>query len=179
MAKFAQDCLLKLREATVGLSDTLGKDTTELSLRVGLHSGPITAGVLRGERARFQVFGDTINTGSRMESTGECNRIQVSANTAELLREKHGKGHWLQARAEQVEVKGKGLMQTYWLVPDRSGSVYTSAYTSTSGSAVSEDGFPRDELDGGNDGLDGFLCEELDGGNDGLDDDKAEGLLHL
>jgi len=40
----------------------LGPDTEDLGLRVGIHSGPVTAGVLRGERARFQLFGDTMNT---------------------------------------------------------------------------------------------------------------------
>lgn len=39
------------------------KDTSTLGMRFGLHSGPVTAGVLRGERARFQLFGDTVNTG--------------------------------------------------------------------------------------------------------------------
>jgi len=47
----------------------LGPDTAELGMRFGLHSGPVTAGVLRGERARFQLFGDTVNTCARIETT--------------------------------------------------------------------------------------------------------------
>ena len=45
------------------LESSLGPDTALLGMRFGMHSGPVTAGVLRGERARFQLFGDTVNTG--------------------------------------------------------------------------------------------------------------------
>lgn len=53
MAKFANDCLVSMNETTRALSDTLGEDTAELVLRIGLHSGPVTAGVLKGEKVRF------------------------------------------------------------------------------------------------------------------------------
>ena len=66
MTRFAYDCLVKMCEVTKELESQLGPDTTELSMRIGLHSGPVTAGVLRGERARFQLFGDTVNTGIQL-----------------------------------------------------------------------------------------------------------------
>ena len=72
------------------------------------------AGVLRGEKGRFQLFGDTINTASRMESNGRPGMIQVSGETAELLR-RAGKRHWLTEREDKVVAKGKGEMQTYWV----------------------------------------------------------------
>ena len=75
---------------------------------------PVTAGVLRGEKSRFQLFGDTVNTAARMESTGEKSKVHVSKDTAELLIAA-GKGHWVKPRKELVSAKGKGTMQTYWL----------------------------------------------------------------
>jgi hypothetical protein len=105
---------------------SLGPDTGDLGLRIGLHSGPVTAGVLRGDRSRFQLFGDCVNTASRMESSGVANKIQVSAETKRLL-EESGKGHWLQRRQDIVVAKGKGLMETYWLNPRaKRGSSVTS-----------------------------------------------------
>ena len=58
MAWFARDCLYRLNNILVELEQRLGPDTADLGMRVGLHSGPIIAGVLRGDRARFQLFGD-------------------------------------------------------------------------------------------------------------------------
>lgn len=85
MSKFAKDIMSTMRTLTRDLETTLGPDTGDLALRIGLHSGPVTAGVLRGERARFQLFGDTMNTAARMEQTGTKSRIQVSQATADYL----------------------------------------------------------------------------------------------
>jgi Adenylate and Guanylate cyclase catalytic domain len=64
MARFAKDCMRKMWTLMKSLESTLGPDTGDLTMRMGLHSGPVTAGVLRGERSRFQLFGDTMNTGN-------------------------------------------------------------------------------------------------------------------
>jgi hypothetical protein len=92
----------------------LGPDTGDLALRVGMHSGQVTAGVLRGDKSRFQLFGDTMNTASRIESTGERNRVHMSSETAALLMAQ-GKKHWVREREDTVHAKGKGEMKTYWL----------------------------------------------------------------
>lgn len=114
MVRFARDCLFKFGTVAKQLEVTLGPDTSELGIRIGLHSGPVTAGVLRGDRARFQLFGDTMNTCARIESTGVCNKIQLSQETVDRLTV-HGKGHWCQPRDDRVVAKGKGELITYWL----------------------------------------------------------------
>jgi class 3 adenylate cyclase len=58
MARFAHQCCRKLPIVLQRLAVKLGPDTVELGIRIGLHSGPVTAGVLRWDRARFQLFGD-------------------------------------------------------------------------------------------------------------------------
>mmetsp|Transcript_14767 Transcript_14767/g.26491 ORF Transcript_14767/g.26491 Transcript_14767/m.26491 type:complete len:1228 (+) Transcript_14767:159-3842(+) len=114
MAKFARDCQEKMIEVTQALEVRLGPDTMELSMRFGLNSGQVTGGVLRGDRARFQLFGDTVNTAARMESTGMRGKIQLSQSTADLLIAA-GKENWIRPREEVVSAKGKGKLQTYWL----------------------------------------------------------------
>jgi len=108
----------KFREVIVRLDTEEGLDTAKLDMRFGIHSGATTAGILRGTKSRFELFGDTINTASRMESTGMGGKIQVSEETAELIR-KDGKARWLHKRDTMIEAKGKGRLQTYWVEPDR------------------------------------------------------------
>jgi len=124
--------------------------------------------VLRGEKARFQLFGDTgkpkaaphyrllsffffshglaqwfvpssftVNTAARMESNGQKGRIQVSQATADLLTDA-GKQHWLSAREDLVEAKGKGKMQTYWVEIDSDPSLRISTMQSSIVGSIDE-----------------------------------------
>lgn len=123
-AQFAVECLHVMKEVTTNLETQLGPGTASIGLRVGLHSGTVTGGVLRGERSRFQLFGDTVNTASRMESNGVPGRIQVSQATADLLIAS-GKQHWLIPRKEMIQAKGKGRMQVYFV--ERRRKLYSQA----------------------------------------------------
>lgn len=115
MARFARDCMLKMRTLTKKLEVRFGPDTGELAMRMGMHSGPVTAGVLRGDRSRFQLFGDTMNSAAKMEQHGLPDKIQVSQETADSLIAA-GKEKWLQKRLD-----GKNHLQR-----DESNAVYGS-----------------------------------------------------
>lgn len=61
MVRFARDCHARMRSLSHQLEISLGPDTADLAFRIGIHSGPVTGGVLRGQNSRFQLFGDTMN----------------------------------------------------------------------------------------------------------------------
>jgi adenylate cyclase len=85
-------------------------DGGPVRLRIGLDSGPVVAGVIGRRRFSYDLWGDTVNTASRMETTGVPGCIQVTERTHDLL----GERYLFQERG-MIQVKGKGKMRTYFL----------------------------------------------------------------
>jgi class 3 adenylate cyclase len=83
-----------------------------ISIRIGIHTGPVVAGVIGKKKFIYDIWGDTVNTASRMESPALPVTNQVSDDTFNLLSAKTK--FTLTARGE-IEVKGKGMMKTWFL----------------------------------------------------------------
>jgi adenylate cyclase len=110
-AEAAAEMALDLQAALDGCAARVG---TRLSVRIGLSTGPVVAGVIGKRRFIYDLWGDTVNTASRMESHGVPGAIQVTETTYRRLKDRYR----LERRG-LVTIKGKGPMETYLLVGRR------------------------------------------------------------
>ena len=92
-------------------SQVRAPDGSKLALRIGMHTGPVTAGVIGRAKFAFDVWGDTVNTASRMESQGAANKIRVTDEVRNALADSY-----VFEGPELIDVKGKGPTRVWTLI---------------------------------------------------------------
>jgi class 3 adenylate cyclase len=107
-AQAVAEMALAMRDVVARRTDPGGQP---LAVRIGIDTGPVVAGVIGTSKFSYDLWGDTVNTASRMESQGVAGCIQVTARTYERLRD----GYRFERRGP-IPVKGKGEIVTYFLV---------------------------------------------------------------
>jgi adenylate cyclase len=104
---------LEMMEAAEGRwIEHTNKNLPAFRMRIGLHSGPVAAGIVGGKKFQFDIWGDTVNTASRMESAGESGKINCSA---EFYHQTKHCNDLAYIKRDEQEIKGKGIAAMYFL----------------------------------------------------------------
>ena len=105
---------IQVTKMALGMHEDLANFNTEhgldFEMRIGINSGPVVAGIIGHSKFSYDLWGNTVNTASRMESTSVPGKVQVSPSTFELI-----KGHFEMRAHQEVECKGLGLIMTYFV----------------------------------------------------------------
>ncbi|KAK8383534.1 hypothetical protein O3P69_015768 [Scylla paramamosain] len=124
-----QHCIVLLVEFALALAavlDAINRESFQnFKLRVGLAHGPVIAGVVGAEKPQYDIWGNTVNVASRMDSTGLMGRIQVTQETAAILQ----RAGWVCECRGPTPIKGKGTLITYFVYTPYDPPSSFSAYT--------------------------------------------------
>jgi len=112
-AEAVADMALEMQDGIAQFNAARGES---FSIRIGINTDPVVAGIIGTTKFIYDLWGDTVNTASRMESHGTADGIQVTVTTYECLKEKY-----VFEERGAIEVKGKGEMETYLLISRKTG----------------------------------------------------------
>ena len=93
------------------IEDFNSTSNVQLLMRIGINSGNLIAGVIGKTKFVYDIWGDTVNVASRMESSGQTSRIHISESTMSLI-----KNSVSPVEVAEMEIKGKGIMKTYFVI---------------------------------------------------------------
>jgi class 3 adenylate cyclase len=106
---------VRMARAALEIVDIARSSSTQFSLRIGVHIGPVVAGVMQGMLLAYDMWGDTVNVAARLETSSSPGRIHISKPMADALLQSAAASEFSIVLRGDTELKGRGVVQTFWL----------------------------------------------------------------